>query len=199
MYWRERPESDLSELARVVYRVEGVIAAILFGSRARGDYDEHSDLDVLVVFESDEARRKNWDKLYEEVSKTGLFTQVLARSLRELQEKTDPTFLREVLKHGIFLHKPAKLPAPPRSLKSMSIIMYSLKNLFHKDKQKVCYRLFGKQSKGYSYEGTVTKLGGLRLGDGCIMVPEKWCGEIVKILDEYKVRHRVISVYVARV
>jgi predicted nucleotidyltransferase len=194
MPWRERPESDLSELASAVHRVEGVVAAILFGSRARGDYDEHSDLDVLVVFESDEARRKNWDKLYEEVSKTGLFVQVLARSLRELQEKTEPTFLREILKHGIFLREPTKLPAISRALKPMSIITYNLRNLTHPNKQKVCYRLFGKRVKGYTYEGEVAKLGGARLGDGCILVPRKARGLITGILNEHGVKYRIIEV-----
>jgi predicted nucleotidyltransferase len=185
----------LGELASAVHRVEGVVAAILFGSRVRGDYDEHSDLDVLVVFESDEARRKNWDKLYDEVSKTGLFVQVLARSLRELQEKTEPTFLHEILKHGIFLREPTKSLAAFRTLKPMSVITYNLRNLSHPDKQKVCYRLFGKRVRGYTYEGEVAKLGGARLGDGCILVPRKVREQITGILDEHEVKYRVIEVY----
>ncbi|HID91484.1 TPA: nucleotidyltransferase domain-containing protein [Candidatus Bathyarchaeota archaeon] len=41
--------SDLSRLAEAV-AVDGVVAAIFFGSHARGEADEHCDYDVLVIF-----------------------------------------------------------------------------------------------------------------------------------------------------
>lgn len=197
MLYREKLESNLNELVGAVSKVDGVVAAILFGSRAKGDYDEHSDYDILVVFESDEARRKNLDRLYEEVSKTGLFTQVLARSLRELQEKTEPTFLHEVLKYGrvIFSRYPVEAPAAVSQTRPMRIVTYALKGLPHKEKQKLCYRLFGKRTKRRSYEGEVARLGGTRLGDGCIMVPEEGYGEIAGILEAHNVKHRVTTVY----
>jgi hypothetical protein len=40
----------------------------------------------------------------------------------------------------------------------MSVITYNLRNLSHPDKQKVCYGLFGKRVRGYTYEGEVAKL-----------------------------------------
>jgi predicted nucleotidyltransferase len=198
MFYRRKPESALSKLAGAVSRVDGVIAAVLFGSRAREDQDEYSDYDLLVVFESDEARRENWDRLYEGVSKTGLFTQVLARSLREIEEKTEPTFLREILKHGrvIFLRHPMEAPAAVGSLKPMRIVTYDLKNLSHRDKQRLCYRLFGKRTKRYSYPGAVAELGGARLGDGCIMVPEEEYPKLARILAEHGVAHKAIIAYV---
>jgi len=80
-------ESDLDRLVEAISNVEGVLAIILFGSRARGDYDEYSDYDLLVVFQNDEVMWENRRKLYEKVEKLGLFTQVLTRSLEELAEK----------------------------------------------------------------------------------------------------------------
>ena len=67
-------KSDLDRLTKAITSVEGVVAVILFGSRARGDYDEYSDYDVLVVFQSDEVMWRNRRKLYENVGKLGLFT-----------------------------------------------------------------------------------------------------------------------------
>jgi len=197
MFCGRKPESALSELASAVSRVEGVVAAILFGSRAKGEYDEYSDYDLLVVFESDEARRESWDKLYEEVSKTGLFTQVIARSLGELREKTEPTFLQEVLKHGrtIFSRHPLELPAAVGGLSPVRIVTYDMRNLPPKEKQKLCYRLFGKRARKYSYGGRVAELGGVRLGDGCILVPEGSYKEISKTLAEHKVAHKAMIAY----
>ena len=192
-------ESDLSKIAKAVSAVEGVVAAILFGSRAKGNADEYSDYDILVVFESNEARRKNWDKLYENISKTGLFIQASARSLKEIREQTEPTFLREILGHGrvIFSRYPVEVPAAISGPRPMRIITYNLRNLSHGDKQKLCYRLFGKRTKRYSYEGEVAKLRGTRLGDGCVMVPEEKYGEITEILKAYNVKHDALTVYVA--
>lgn len=94
MQLRSELELDLGRLVQAITSVHGVVAVILFGSRAKGDYDEYSDYDLLVVFENDEAMWKNRRKLYENVGKLGLFTQVLTRSVRELQEKTEPTFCK---------------------------------------------------------------------------------------------------------
>ena len=199
MFWRGKVESDLSKIAGAVSAVEGAIAAILFGSRAKGNADEYSDYDVLVIFQSDEARRKSWDKLYEQVSKTGLFVQASARSLKEIRERTEPTFLHEVLKHGrvIFSRYPIESPAAVSGLRPMRIITYNLRNLPHGEKQKLCYRLFGKRTKRYSYGGEVAKLGGTRLGDGCFMLPEEKYGEITKILRTHNVKHDALTAYVA--
>jgi predicted nucleotidyltransferase len=87
-------ESDLGRLVHAITSVEGVVAVILFGSRAKGDYDEYSDYDLLVVFETDKVMWKNRRRLYENTGKLGLFTQVLTRSVKELEEKTEPTFLQ---------------------------------------------------------------------------------------------------------
>ena len=139
MFYRGKLESDLSELVGAISGVEGVLAAILFGSRAKGEADEYSDYDVLVIFESDEARRKNWDELYERVSRTGLFTQVLARSLKEVRERTEPTFLREILEHGrvVFSRYPIEMPAAA-GLTPARIVTYDLMNLSRDEKQRFC-------------------------------------------------------------
>ena len=198
MFYRGRLESGLSELVGAISGVEGVLAAILFGSRAKGDADEYSDYDVLVIFESDEARRKNWDELYERVSRTGLFTQVLARSLKEVRERTEPTFLHEILGHGrvVFSRYPIEMPAAA-GLTPARIVTYDLMNLSREEKQRFCYRLFGKRTKGYAYEGELTKLGGSRLGDGCILVPEEKYGEVEKIFAGFDVKHKAISAYIS--
>ncbi|HID90672.1 TPA: nucleotidyltransferase domain-containing protein, partial [Candidatus Bathyarchaeota archaeon] len=53
MRLRGEQESSLGRIVDAVSRVEGVIAVILFGSRARGDYNECSDYDILMVFRDD--------------------------------------------------------------------------------------------------------------------------------------------------
>jgi predicted nucleotidyltransferase len=72
MRLRDEPEFDLDRLVGATAAVKGVVAVILFGSRAKGDYDEYSDYDLLVIFESDEVMWKNRRKLYEKYRKAEL-------------------------------------------------------------------------------------------------------------------------------
>ena len=55
-------ESILPELVGAIKTVEGVVGIILFGSAARGEADEGSDIDLLVLFEDeDKMRRNEWE------------------------------------------------------------------------------------------------------------------------------------------
>jgi len=73
---------------------------LLFGSGARGDYTEESDLDVLVVF--DKLKENTWQEVYKHSQ--GSVLPIVCSKERLVQElKTDNDFLRTVIKEGIFL------------------------------------------------------------------------------------------------
>jgi len=188
-----RLESDLSKIVDAVVSVEGVIALILFGSRAKESYDEYSDYDLLVVFEDDDIMWKNRMKLYKNVGKLGLFTQVLARSARELRESTEPTFLRSIFEHGIILYMryPWKVPALLRKLRPMVIVMYDLKGLGQKVKMRVIYRLYGKGG----LKGMVQRKGGKKLGAGCFMIPAEGLDEVLDFLKGFGIKFETMTVY----
>jgi predicted nucleotidyltransferase len=186
-------DSELGRLIQAITRTEGIVAIILFGSRARGDYDEYSDYDLLVVFEDDEIMWRNRGELYRNIGNLGLFTQVLTRSVKELMEKTEPTFLKNILEHGtiLYLRYPFRAPAFSFNLAPMAVVSYSLVELSHKEKMRVNYRLFGKQNR----KGLVTENGGKKLGDGCFMIPTENLEKVSIILKEFGVRFNVIRIY----
>jgi predicted nucleotidyltransferase len=188
-----RLKSDLSRIVDAITKVEGVIAVILFGSRAKGRYYEYSDYDLLVIFENDEIMWKKRRELYENVGRLGLFTQVLTRTQKELWEKTEPTFLQEVLKNGITLYMryPMHAPAFFQNLHPMAIVTYNLKALTQKEKMKVIYRLFGKQK----IKGIVQRGGGRKLGDGCFIIPIEALEETSQILKEHNVKFEITKLY----
>jgi len=193
MKLRAELESDLSKIVDAIAEVKGVIAIILFGSRAKGVHDEYSDYDLMVIFEDDDVMWKNRRKLYENVGKLGLFTQVLTRSLREFWGKTEPTFLQNILEHGkiLYLKYPLQVPAILQDLEKMAIIIYNLENLTQKEKMQVIYRLFGKQK----IKGTVQKRGGTKLGDRCFMIPIEALNEITQIFKEFNIKFKMLIVY----
>jgi predicted nucleotidyltransferase len=201
MYWRDELESDLDKLVRAIVAVRGVVAVILFGSRARGDYDEYSDYDLLVIFENEGVMWENRRKLYENTGKLSLFTQVLTRSVREFNEKTEPTFRQSVLQHGVllYLRYPFTAPALAQNLKPASIVSYSLKGLSQREKMRVIYRLFGRQRKSGRLGGVVGEGGGRKLGDGCFMIPTQNLEAAVDVLKQHKVTFRLLTVYVSSV
>jgi len=186
-------EFDLNRIVQKITPVEGVVAVILFGSRARGDYDEHSDYDLLVVFEDDETMWKNRRKLYQNIASLGLFTQVLTRSIKELTEKTEPTFLQNLLQHGIllYLRYPFTASAYSQNLKPTAIISYHLTKLPHNQKMKVNYRLFGKQNK----RNLVEENKGRKLGDSCFMIPTENIEKATNILKQFNAPFDVTIVY----
>jgi len=197
MQLRSEVKSDLSDLVKAMANVEGVIAIILFGSRARGDYDEYSDYDLLVIFEDEEVMWRNRRKLFENVGKLRLFTQVLTRSIKEFAEKTEPTFRQNILEHGklLYMRYPFEAPAFCGNLRPMAIVSYDMKGLSQAEKMKVVYRLFGKKGKGQSVCGVVEEKRGVKLGDGCFMIPMETLEKIAQIMNEFSIRFKVLKMY----
>ncbi|MFA0746076.1 MAG: hypothetical protein LASZOEIN_002892, partial [Candidatus Fervidibacter sp.] len=52
---------DEKRIAQVMKAIPEVIAAYLFGSAARGETDQFSDVDVAVLLEDDLPKERRWD------------------------------------------------------------------------------------------------------------------------------------------
>jgi len=88
------------EVLRVVNRlknVEGVVGLFLYGSFARGDYDEGSDVDLLVIFKDGRTLREGLEKIYVVTAETDLFIQAVLLTLDEF--RNSPLF-KTVLREG---------------------------------------------------------------------------------------------------
>jgi predicted nucleotidyltransferase/HEPN domain-containing protein len=73
---------DPDELERVVHRiVEQVdpVAIYLFGSRARGDADEHSDYDLLVVVPDDAPKERLWHRVWDAAKSRRIAANAMVR------------------------------------------------------------------------------------------------------------------------
>lgn len=171
--------------------------AILFGSYAKGTSHRYSDIDLLVVFESKEALERNRKKLYRRLGETGLFVQALAWSPEELKE-AEPTFLRDVLSHGVILQlrHPVRLLAQHLAATPMTIVTYSLKGLIHREKQSLIYELYGRTSGRYTYPGLLDQTDGRKLGRNAFMVSREHLKEFSNTLRKHSVEFETIDVYV---
>lgn len=192
MKLQEERASNLNRIAEAVAGVEGVLAAILFGSRARGDEDRYSDYDLLIIFSNKDVMWRNFERLFERISETGLFIQAMPVALEE-KEKIDKTFLETVLKDGILLYQryPLTTPASLVNFKPTAIVTYTLKSLPQREKLKLSYSLYGRKTGKYKRTGIVEDCGGLRIGKGAVGIPWERRDKLTQILDKHKVMYKV--------
>ncbi|MEM2843259.1 MAG: nucleotidyltransferase domain-containing protein [Candidatus Bathyarchaeia archaeon] len=94
--------SNLNKVVKAISRLEGVIGILLFGSIARGDYDEYSDYDLLIIFKDKSSMWKSWDNLFKDVSSLKMNLHIIPKSLEEFKT-ANPVFLEELSNHGKIL------------------------------------------------------------------------------------------------
>jgi predicted nucleotidyltransferase len=79
---------------------------ILFGSWARGDEDEHSDLDLVIIKETQERFLDRLEKVYELVKPTFAMDVLVytPQEFHEMRERDNP-FIEMVLKEGVVIYE----------------------------------------------------------------------------------------------
>lgn len=189
-----------------------LICAILFGSALTGEITKKSDIDVLLLFDTDhdpalgeeaEIAHKIASKILKRHDYTNSFSFVFV-NINDIQ-KTDTTFLWEVARTGIIIWAPANmqlLKKPHAGLDPQVIILYSTKELKSKDKVSLNRALFGyrveKIFKDKKYvsakEGIVSKRG-RKLGPGAIMLTAESLEEAVQLLTKHKAKFSYIKAW----
>ena len=188
-------ESDLSRLVEIISSFREVIGVILFGSIARGDFDEYSDYDILVIFKDKGSMWSRWDDLFKAVGKLKLLIHMIPKSFDEFLN-SEPTFLNEIYKDGMILYAKYPFPAFLRPLNQWKLIVYDLSMLEQRDKMKILYKLYGKRKLG-KY-GLLEMLGGRKLGDGCIIIPAENLKPILEIFKQFNVKIKILDFYTFR-
>jgi predicted nucleotidyltransferase len=191
---KERHVLDLDSVVDVVSRTRGVVGVFLFGSFARGDYDEYSDYDLLVLFEDKALMWQNWDELFQSVGNLKMNLHVIPETLEELRA-ANPVFLDELFKHGkvLFARFPLEVFSKPVRLETFCLIIYDMGGLSYRDKMKAIYFLYRKGGRG-----AVAEMGGKRLGNGCVLVPSNVGDEITDKLTRLGVHARKLEIHMSR-
>lgn len=173
------------EVGRVASRmkeVEGTIGVVLFGSYSRGDYDEGSDVDLLVVFKDKGTLNKGSKEIYRAASESDLFLQVISLTFDELKGSS---LLGSVLQDGKICYANEdirKLLTPVH--KPYALITYSTANLSPKERVVFTQKLKGRGKGKYRYEGLIRELGGYKVGRGVMMIPMENLKAVTEHLEE---------------
>nr|MDO8099432.1 nucleotidyltransferase domain-containing protein [Candidatus Njordarchaeota archaeon] len=191
MRLREGQILDLSSIVDVVSRIQSVVGVFLFGSFARGDYDEYSDYDLIVVFEDNDSMWRSWDGLFQAVGSLKMNLHVIPQTLKELKT-ANPVFLDELFKHGKVLYSrlPLRVFPEPLELESFYIVFYDMSRLNYRDKMRVSYFLYKKGGGG-----ALARVKGVKLSEGCFLLPSEAGNEVIDMLSAFGVIAKKLQIY----
>jgi len=191
MRLEERHVLDLNKIVDAVSKIPGVTGIFLFGSFARGDYDEYSDYDLIVLFKDKTLMWQNWDELFQAVGSLKMNLHVIPETLEELKA-ANPVFLDELFRHGkiLFARFPLEVFSKPVKLEPHCLIIYDMSGLSSREKMRVVYFLYRKGGKG-----VVAKTGGIRLSESCVLVPSNVGEEITDKLSVFGVDVKKLEIY----
>jgi len=104
-----KPKVDEQLMAEIVQRIRRTIIAekiVLFGSHARGDASDTSDLDILVIASSEQPRHRRAAPLYHILRDIPLPMDILVFSPAEVRkwENVPRAFVTTALREGRILY-----------------------------------------------------------------------------------------------
>jgi predicted nucleotidyltransferase len=104
---RSRLLEELAAKLSPVFRKYGVLRAIAFGSLARGDESRRSDLDLIVIQDTDKRFLDRYEGILSDVTATvrGRDVDLLIYTPDELERMSERRFIKTALNEGIVLYE----------------------------------------------------------------------------------------------
>lgn len=175
-------------LPRVKTKIKEII---LFGSVARGDFDQQSDIDLFfdLITENDAKgladdlkiidQQFYKGKVYELWKQKGL-TNIIKAKMGVLENWE---LKNSIIAEGITLHGMYKSEIAGEGY--MLISFSPIKKIAKRNR--VMRGLFGREGKGGKKEGMIAKVGGLKAAPTVFLVPLQFSSEIISFLRKEKV------------
>lgn len=179
-------------------RIPNLVGVILFGSAVTGDMSKKSDIDLLLVFDTNHNPEmgKEAEKAHEITSNISAkydlpypFSFVFVN--KGNMEEVESDFLWNVVKEGIVIWgKPQEIlmKAPHPSLEPLMLIRYSVKELNEKDKRKMLRWLYTSKKRIIGAEKE-------RLAPGVLLIKAEKFEEIKKVFDKFNVKYSVKKIW----
>jgi predicted nucleotidyltransferase len=189
------PIIDFIDRAKEIPHLVGIV---LFGSAVTGDISKKSDIDLLLIFDSDHNPEMGMESeiahriasdisLKRDLTHPFSFVFVNQRNMKEIE----PDFLWNVVRDGILIWGRAEDVIMKRdhpSLEPMVIIRYSMKELSGKDKRRLLRHL-------YSSKRSMVDKKTERLGPGTLLLKAEKFDGVKDILDSFGIRYSVRKIW----
>jgi len=169
---------------------------ILFGSVARGDFDENSDVDIFI--DVDSKNEKEMNKIAERALNKFYQLEQEKWQLKGIKNKINLKigFLEEwnlkdsLEREGIVLYSSA---TSPKLKKYFLFLLEPVKPI--KKRIRVMRKLVGRKEKGYKDVGIISKCGGRVLNTRTFVVPVNGFKEVSSLLAKEKVIYQFEEIW----
>jgi predicted nucleotidyltransferase len=195
---QEKFQDAVFEFAKQVSNIPKIYGVFLFGSVARGEADKKSDIDFLIVLDT----QQDPDLMDERNKVSKIALDLEKRFDRNIQivfsnsrfDKLDRQFIEDVLREGIILFgRPLIIADNKIGFSPYVLIYYELTGLSSSDKMRVKRALYGYETrrafKGKVYtskaKGLVNELDGKRTGIASILLPHRKSRPVLETLEKF--------------
>lgn len=179
--------------------------AILFGSAARGEATEDSDIDIII------SPRKPSDvegvldvvRGIESERRIRIACLIADRTLRELDRQLLDTILRE---GKALVGRMPRIDVHDLDLQSVRLVSFDLSGLPVAKKMRLSRELYGfetrKEYRGKTYirrvRGKIDEWGGRKIGPGTVLIPEAATRELDMLLRKHGAKRMLIPMWIQR-
>lgn len=188
------PKRDINKLVHALQSIQGIDAAIVYGSIARGDYGPSSDIDVLLILDTLETEDIALDLLAGlELNRA---VQPIVRTRKQL-EATDSGLVENIFQEGMVLFARVPLNIPAASILDVHpwvLYRFELTDLPQKEKARFNRQLYS-STKHNGSGGLLGELGGKRLARGCVVVPASAQKRIDALFRRFRVQARGMDIW----
>ncbi|MFA6222197.1 MAG: nucleotidyltransferase domain-containing protein [Desulfomonilaceae bacterium] len=106
---RSQPTGSLDRITSVIIPIckrYAIIKAIVFGSFAVGDVSKRSDLDLMLIMQTDKRFLDRYDGIYKDITDVVEHRSVdlLIYTPAEFDNMQDEPFMRRVVKEGVVIY-----------------------------------------------------------------------------------------------
>lgn len=210
------PDELMLPIMEFIRRADGIPnlkAAVLFGSTVDGTMSKKSDIDVLLLFETDHNPELG-DEMKAALDLSGFIAKkfnlpysfsFVAKNLNDPKD-VEPDFLWSVAEKGILIWgRPdlSILKVAHPSLEARSLVKFSLEGLSSKNRASIRRALYGykveKTVKGKIY---ASQKGGLlnkkeyRLTPGMVLIPASLLDQITEVLKRNGAKFKITKIWV---
>jgi len=186
--------------------------AVLFGSIVKGEFHKKSDIDILLLFDSENNPEVGEEsKTAHKIASDILSKHDIPHSFSFVMENInkpylDAQFLRRVVNEGFIIWALPEIKILEKKQPNMepaTIFSYSLTSLRPKDKMAVHRALYGykvdKTVKGKRYLNETKGIVGERgekLGDGVFMIPSRASEDVIDIFKQYNTKYKKKDIWI---
>ncbi len=191
--------------ARDLAKVPGVRSVVLFGSAARGNATEDSDIDLFIDADRS-AEDRSWKTLVALDRRFSVRFSVVFYRPGE-REAFDKQFLESIVRQGRALVGDLPLLTPSQlDLQPLRLVSYQTTRLSPRERAQFLREVDGYETrkrvgrKTYVVRkpGFLKEVGGWRVGRGAVLVPEEYLETFDELLRRYGATRSIIAIWSQR-